>query len=183
MLKLFFSFFSFFFFSFLFLFFLFFFFLPQDCFRNILSWRLASQSPSRMFKMSLGFTKKENRNTAAIFRHMPNKKTITVHWLDSTQNSSKIPKNLDFEETFIQRHLRTLYRTRLIYTIMTLLTTMHKCWPIDRQLSLAKRWFDTSLRGSSPVSSVTFPSISYVIYMEKLISDKQRVKHVYPVRC
>ena len=31
------------------------------------------------------------------------------------------------------------------------------------------------------VTPVTFPSISYMIYMEKMISDTQRTKHVYPV--
>ena len=51
------------------------------------------------------YKKKENRNTAPIFRHVPVKTIITR--LDSAQNLSKIPKKIRILEngTFIQRHL------------------------------------------------------------------------------
>ena len=55
---------------------------------------------------------------------------------------------------------------------------------IPRQaLLLAKPYSDQQVLSviSVTVNSVTFPSIPYVIYIGKMISNKQRAKHFYPV--
>ena len=118
---------------------------------NILSRRLAS-SPSRIFEVSLEFTKKKKKKKKSLrccdlSIRARQDDYYTVQWIDCAQNSSTIPKNLDFEESY---HYSTSLQSRCITRLILII-------------------------------SVTFPSISYMIYTKKMISAKQRAKHVYPV--
>ena len=78
------------------------------------------------------YKKREYQNTAAIFQYVPGKTIIIVQWLDSAQNLSTIPQNLDFEERLaLFNVISERYRTRLIHTIFWhFLRVMQKhCWP------------------------------------------------------
>ena len=77
---------------------------------NILSRRLVS---------SLEFTKKGvSKHCCDLSIRARQDNYYTVQWLDSAQNSSTIPQNLDFEERLaLFNVISERYRTRLIHTI------------------------------------------------------------------
>ena len=122
---------------------------------NILSRRLAS-SPWQIFEVSLEFTKKGvSKHCCNLSIRARQDNYYTVQWLDSAQNSSTIPQNLDFEERLaLFNVISERHRTRLIHTIFDIfLRVMQKhCWPEVHKLQnrarhyyLAKPWLDTSL--------------------------------------
>ena len=85
---------------------------------NILSRRLAS-SPWWIFEVSLEFTKKGvSKHYCDLSIRARQDNYYAVQWLDSAQNSSIIPQNLNFEERLaLFNVISERYRTRLIHTI------------------------------------------------------------------
>ena len=144
---------------------------------NILSRRLAS-SPSRIFEVSLEFTKRGVWNTAAIFQYVPGK-TIITRCSDLILHKIWV----QYHRIWILRERLALfnviserYRTRLIHTIFDIF------WEWCKNIVYPKYISFKTLPGitiwqshgeiqvwsaiSVTVISVTFPSI-YVIYMGK----------------
>ena len=135
--------------------------MSKHFFWNILSRRLAS-SPSRIFEVSLEFTRKVYQNTAAIFQYVPGKMIITrcsdliLHKIRVQYQKIWILKKV----TFIQRHFHhacTLENSFDLYNFWHFLTVMQEqCWPEVRKLknrarhyNLAKPWLNTSLEPSA----------------------------------
>ena len=98
--------------------------------------------------------------------------------LDSAQNSSTIPQNRDFWRKLpLFNVISERYRTRLIYTIFDIFWQWCKNNVDPKYVSLKTAPGITIWQSygkmqvwsviSVTVTSVTFPSISYVIYMEK----------------
>ena len=110
----------------------------------------------------------------------------TVQWLDSAENSSTIPQNLDFEEKLpLFNVISESYRTRLIHTIFDIFWQWCKNIVDPKYISFKTApgitiWQSHGEIQVWSVISVTFPSMSYVIYMGKNIFDNQRAKHIYP---
>ena len=153
-----------------------------------MSRRLAS-SPWRIFEVSLEFTKKGvSKHCCDLSIRARQDNYYTVQWPDSAQNSSTIPQNPDFEERLaLFNVISERYRTRLIHTILDIFfRVMQKhCWPEVHKLqnrsrhhNLAKPWFGASSPSwSSPWHFHQFPMW---FKWEKIVSDNQRVKYIYP---
>ena len=145
---------------------------------NILSRRLAS-SPLRIFEVPLEFTKKGvSKHCCDLSIRARQDNYYTVLWLDSAQNSNTIPQNLDFEERLaLFNVISERYRTRLIHTIFDIFWEWCKNIVDPKYISFKTAPGITIWQShgeiqvwsviSVTVISVTFPTISYVIYMGK----------------
>ena len=94
------------------------------------------------------------------------------------------------KDSFIQRHLRTLYSSFNSYNFWHFLRVMQKhCWPEVHKLqnrarhyNLAKPWLNTCLERHLRHGHLRDISINFQsdLYGKKIISDNQSAKHIYP---
>ena len=161
---------------------------------NILSRRLAS-SPWRIFEVSLEFTKQgvsKHGSDLSIRARQDN--YYRVQWLDSAQNSSTMPQNLDFEERLaLLNVISERYRTRLIHTIFDIFWEWCKNIVDPKYISFKTApgitfWQSHGKIQVWSVISVTrsrsspwhFHQFPMWFIWEKIFPDNQRAKHIYP---
>ena len=151
-----------------------------------------ASSPWRIFEVSLEFTKKGvSKHCCDLSIRATQDNYYTVQWLDSAQNSSTIPQNLDFEERLtLFNVISERYRTRLIHTIFDIFWEWCKNIVDPKYISfktapgiiICKAMVRYKLGASSPSRSSPWHFHQFPMWFiwEKIISDNQRAKHIYP---